>query len=239
MAVLRTKPQHALGIAFIVMLVAIILADAMALAATSTAYADPDDYQGGSIPILSLTFSDDINPDSGDVVLSGDEKITKMNEASNHEYKAEGVTMDLIVPPGYDNPEDDLWDGVSDYVGESNLSLEFIRGRGNSTWRAPKKPYKIKLDDRANLFGMGANRHWVLIANYYDTSLTVDRMIGWLGDQMGFDFTPRGVPVDLFMNGQYYGSYLLMEEVRVGENRVDIDEVEGKRVLRYELRSGR
>ena len=149
-----------------------------------------------------------------------------MNESPKHEYKAEGVTATLIVPPGYDNPESDVWDGVSGYTGEASISLEFIRGRGNSTWRAAKKPYKIKLDDKINLFGMGKNKHWALIANYYDTSLTVDRFVAWLGDQMGMPYTPRGVPVDLFMNGEYYGSYLLMEEVRVDSNRVDIEEVD-------------
>ena len=43
---------------------------------------------------------------------------------------------------------------------------------------------------------MGKNKHWVLIANFYDTSLTVDRLVGWIGEQMGIAFTPRAVPVD-------------------------------------------
>ena len=45
-----------------------------------------------------------------------------------------------------------------------------IKGRGNSTWGLPKKPYKIKLDSKTNLFSMGKNKHWVLLANYYDSS---------------------------------------------------------------------
>ncbi len=73
---------------------------------------------------------------------------------------------------------------------------------------------------------MGKSKHWVLLANYYDTSLTIDRLVGWLGDQMGLSYTPRGVPVDLYMNESYYGSYLLMEEVRVDSSRVDIDVVD-------------
>ncbi|MBR3235748.1 MAG: CotH kinase family protein [Atopobiaceae bacterium] len=185
-----------------------------------------DEYQSGSIPVLRLTFHDDVDPETGEVTLSGDEKIDLMNGAENHSYRAEGVTMDLEVPPAYDNPEDDLWDGVSGYGGEANLALEFIRGRGNSTWRAAKKPYKFKLGKDANLFGMGKNKHWTLIANYYDTSLTINRLVAWLGDQMGLSYTPRGVPVDLYMNDAYYGSYLLMEEVRVDSSRVDIDVVD-------------
>ena len=185
-----------------------------------------DEYQGGTIPVLRLTFADDVDPESGEVTLSGDEKIELLNTSFNHEYKATGVTMDLVVPSSYDNPEEGLLDGVSGYEGESGLELEFIRGRGNSTWRAAKKPYKIKLNNKANLFGMGSDKHWALLANYYDESLSIDRIVGWIGDEMGMPYTPRGVPVDLFMNGEYYGNYLLIEEVRVDSSRVDIDEVD-------------
>ena len=155
-----------------------------------------DGYEGGTIPILRFTFRDDIDPETGEVVLSGDERIALMQESANHEYRATGVSLDVEVPATYDNPEEDLWDGASGYTGETALELEFIRGRGNSTWRTPKKPYKFKLDKSADLFGMGKNKHWVLIANFYDTSLTVDRLVGWIGEQMGIAFTPRAVPVD-------------------------------------------
>ncbi len=96
-------------------------------------FATQDEYQSGTIPVLRLAFHDDVDPETGKVVLSGDEKIDLMHGSDNHSYRAEGVTLDLEVPPAYDNPENDLWDGVSGYGGETNLSLEFIRGRGNST----------------------------------------------------------------------------------------------------------
>ncbi|MBR0303934.1 MAG: CotH kinase family protein, partial [Clostridia bacterium] len=46
-----------------------------------------------------------------------------------------------------------------------------IKGRGNTSWTMPKKPYRIKLDKKADLFGLGANKNWVLISNYLDESL--------------------------------------------------------------------
>ena len=46
-----------------------------------------------------------------------------------------------------------------------------IRGRGNSTWSQPKKPYRLKLDKKADVFGMGKSKHWVLLANSPDDSL--------------------------------------------------------------------
>ena len=188
------------------------------------ALSDENPYTGGTIPILRFTCLDDINPETHEVV-TGDEIIALVNESADHSYRATSVVCDLVVPEAYDNPESDMLDGNSSYSGASNLSLEFFRGRGNSTWRNDKKPYKFKLEDPYNFFGMGANKHWVLLANAYDKSLSIDRIIGWIGEQMGLSYTPRGVPVDLFMNDEYYGSYLLMEEVRIGDNRVDIDEV--------------
>lgn len=37
--------------------------------------------------------------------------------------------------------------------------LDYIRGRGNSTWKAAKKPYRIRLKDKVDVFGLGKNRH--------------------------------------------------------------------------------
>ena len=71
-----------------------------------------DGYEGGAIPILRFTFRDDIDPETGEVVLSGDERIALMQESANHEYRATGVSLDVEAPATYDNPEEDLWDGV-------------------------------------------------------------------------------------------------------------------------------
>lgn len=46
-----------------------------------------------------------------------------------------------------------------------------VKGRSNSTWDMPKKPYRIKLDKKASLLGMPENKNWVLLANYADKSL--------------------------------------------------------------------
>ena len=47
-----------------------------------------------------------------------------------------------------------------------------IRGRGNTTWSSyPKKPYALKLDQKANFIGTGKTRHWVLLANWGDRTL--------------------------------------------------------------------
>lgn len=97
-----------------------------------------------------------------------------------------------------------------------------IKGRGNSTWKyAPKKSYKLKLDKGTNLFGMGKDKHWVLLANFFDPSLlrnTVAQDVGGLLGLVPMDT----VWVDVVFNGAYAGNYQLSEQIRVGESRVDI-----------------
>lgn len=96
-----------------------------------------------------------------------------------------------------------------------------IKGRGNSTWQADKKPYKIKLDTKTNLLGMGKNKHWVLLSNPYDSSLSRNKLIYDLAADMGLD-TMSCQWVDVVLNGKVVGNYLLCEHVRVGDTRVDI-----------------
>mgnify|MGYP001364999764 FL=1 len=73
---------------------------------------------------------------------------------------------------------------------------------------------------------MGANKHWVLLANRLDNSLLRNKGTYWLGQQLGMAFTPKSEFVDVFVNGTYYGSYCLSEQVRVGKTRVNIPDLE-------------
>jgi hypothetical protein len=47
-----------------------------------------------------------------------------------------------------------------------------MKGRGNSTWYGvPKKPFRIKLEEKSSLLGMSNDKNWALLANYYDKTL--------------------------------------------------------------------
>lgn len=97
-----------------------------------------------------------------------------------------------------------------------------IRGRGNATWTMyPKKPYKIKLDKKADLFGMGANKHWALLANYRDRTFMRNTLAFDLSSHLGLP-TTQSVFVKVILNGQDVGVYELCEQIRVGKTRVDI-----------------
>ena len=97
-----------------------------------------------------------------------------------------------------------------------------IKGRGNSTWGMPKKPYRIKLDDKASLLGMKKHKDWVLLADYLDKSLLRNITAFETSRIAEMSWTPASVSVDLYLNGEYQGVYALTEKVEVGEERLDM-----------------
>ena len=100
-----------------------------------------------------------------------------------------------------------------------------IRGRGNSTWDAyPKKPYKLKLDRAADLFGMGESKHWILFANYADESLMRNKIAYDLSGELGMPYM-ESAWVSVVMNGTYLGNYLLCEQIRIEEDRINISDL--------------
>lgn len=100
-----------------------------------------------------------------------------------------------------------------------------IRGRGNSTWAAEKKPYRIKLDAKSAVLGIPAERDWVLLANYYDRSHLRTDFAMAAGRIAEVPFTPTIRHVEVVLNGEYQGVYTLTQQTEVGADRVDIDEM--------------
>ena len=100
-----------------------------------------------------------------------------------------------------------------------------IRGRGNSTWGAPKKPYRLKLSTKSSLMGMTTNRDWILLANFYDPSHLRTELAFDLSRQTDLSFTPTYRYVEVILNGRYDGLYMLGEQVEVDSGRVELDEM--------------
>ncbi len=97
-----------------------------------------------------------------------------------------------------------------------------IRGRGNSTWGMPKKPYKIKLKSDASLAGLKPEKDWVLLANFLDGTHLLNPVAFKIASQLEMPYTNNAIPVELSLNGAYAGLYLLTEQIEVKKNRVDI-----------------
>ena len=99
-----------------------------------------------------------------------------------------------------------------------------VKGRGNSTWGYPKKPYRLKLNKKAEICGFGKAKNYVLLANHIDPTLMLNSVAFKIGRLLELPFTNHAIPVDVVLNGSYKGSYLLTEQIEVKENRVDLDE---------------
>lgn len=106
----------------------------------------------------------------------------------------------------------------------NDITLQ-IKGRGNSTWDMPKKPYRLKFGAKAKVLGLGAAKNWVLLANYSDKTLMRNYLADNLSQSLNGDFAPHGIFVEVVMNGEYQGTYMLTEQVEVNANRVNITEM--------------
>jgi hypothetical protein len=114
--------------------------------------------------------------------------------------------------------------GVYPDISATNMT---VKGRGNSTWNMPKKPYKMKFKDKISLFGYTAAKEWVLLANYQDPTLIMNSVAFELGHRLGLSYTNHANHVEVFLNGTHLGSYVLTEQVETGAGRVDIDKNAG------------
>lgn len=99
-----------------------------------------------------------------------------------------------------------------------------IRGRGNYTWSDfDKKPYRLKLDAKTSLLGMKRNKHWALMANADDYLGGLRNTVGYeLSRRLGLAWTPAQQPVEVVLNGDYIGLYMLTETIRVEPDRVNV-----------------
>ncbi len=104
-------------------------------------------------------------------------------------------------------------------------SLE-IKGRGNSSWTFPKKPYRMKLYEKASLLGAPAKeKNWTLINNFGDKTLMRNLLAFDLSEKLEIGYTPFGTPVDVVLNGEYKGTYQLCDQIEVAQGRVEVEKM--------------
>jgi len=117
------------------------------------------------------------------------------------------------------------------FVGEQRRmeyagSLSKVKVRGNSTRLQPKTPYRIGLSEAASLGGLDASKDYVLLAEYGDISLMQNWAAMELASRTTEQYEPEGRHIDLYVNGEYMGVYLLCEGISLGENRLELTDME-------------
>ena len=99
--------------------------------------------------------------------------------------------------------------------------------RGNTTRFGYKRPYQFKLKKKAPLFGMYEAKTWILLANWFDLSLIRNQITLNLCRELGLTGTPDSRQTDVYINGVYNGTYLLVEKIQIKKGRLDLTDMEG------------
>lgn len=183
---------------------------------------------------------------NGRAVADGD--AVSLGDGTKHTLSAEGVNYTLSISYGSDVPlvyiitekgnienlypdkniKESAYISIAD-DGKNlcDTELDFIKCRGNFTWAAvPKKSFSIKFMEETDLFGMGASQRYALLANHTDMTMTRNKLGSILAEKAGLQFTPQSEFVDLYINSEYMGLYVLSEKVEVNPSRVDITNLE-------------
>lgn len=98
-----------------------------------------------------------------------------------------------------------------------------IKGRGNATWDKLKKPFSILLNEPKSLLGMGTSSKWVLLANAFDDSEIRNAMVFDTAHKVGLSETSEYEYVNLYLNGEYNGLYMICQSVDTFTERTDED----------------
>lgn len=116
-------------------------------------------------------------------------------------------------------------DGAGVYPDLGTTSMQ-IKGRGNSSWAGEngKSPYRIKLDTKLKPFGLTKGKNWVLLANRQSGSMMSNAIGMKVAQLAGAAGANHIIPVELYINGEYRGSYNFTEHVSISNNSINLDD---------------
>ncbi len=118
------------------------------------------------------------------------------------------------------------FDGGGFYPSLGTVKMN-IKGRGNSSWSSnyySKNPYRVKLLEKAKPFGLKNGKNWVLLANKLSGSMMTNAIGMYAAGLIGADGANHIVPVELYMNGMYWGSYNFTEKVGLANNSIEVED---------------
>ena len=141
-----------------------------------------------------------------------DTETGSMDYIHDKKGNEEAGTISLYMP-----------DGTLDYTGK----MLSINGRGNNTWEQyDKKAYSVKLDEEADLLGLGQAQKWILLADANDASHMRNKIAYDFAEVVGLEYSPNSQWVDVYLNDEYAGLYLLSERNELHEERINIGQTD-------------
>jgi len=131
-----------------------------------------------------------------------------------------------------------ITDPFNHYNGAIGIEL-----RGNSTQSFPKKPYNLETRDNlganlnVSLLGMPEENDWCLIASYLDHTFARNLLASHMSRQTG-NWASRGQLVEVMLNGQYQGIYILMEKIKPDKGRLNIAKLTPDEIYNPDISGG-
>ncbi len=162
------------------------------------------------------------------------EKMPSINIVTND------GSFDFVTKYDREDKMQDLIDYVGATVSVGNCEDEFllnsveaeVKVRGNYTLNYEKKPIRIKFSKKQSVLGLNSGKkfkNWVLLADWKDLSMLNNATSFYLGNTiLGSDgfYTTDYRNVEVYINGTYWGVYLLAEQQEVKDGRFSVPEVE-------------
>ena len=99
--------------------------------------------------------------------------------------------------------------GKMEYGGKVSIS-----GHGNAWEYYDKRAYDIKLKNKASLAGIDGGSHWKLLHLSNDGDKIHSKLAYDIAGILGADYTSQCNWVNVYLNGEYYGMYLLTTAVK-------------------------
>ena len=115
--------------------------------------------------------------------------------------------------------------GTKQYESGNFEGTGSIKGRGNTSWGQPQKPYSIKLDSKNSLLDIPRTKKYAIVPSYSDQSGIRNYLTYKAGLMLaGIEYVPKCEFVEVYLNGSYNGIYLLVERVSIESNKINIEE---------------
>ncbi len=197
-----------------------------------TAEPDPAESRDPAESAPAETTADSSSQGGGEVMTLAPETVP--------EPETDAVPMprlDIYTDDGHDVTSKDVYQHGTATLSNCHEKYAFenvgvnIRARGNSTFHAPKKPFRLKFDEKQEMLGLNggkAYKSWVLMADYYDGSML--RTFGTFKFAQSLMenkyYSSDCTHVEVYLNGEYRAVYLLCEQTQMNRGRVDIPEKE-------------
>ena len=112
--------------------------------------------------------------------------------------------------------------------GKVNYNGDFsaLKGHGNTTWKTDKKSYDLCFEKSLSLFDSVTNNKFCLLSNSFDQTNLRNKIVYDTAKKTGLPYVVDSEYIDLYIDGNYMGLYLLTEDISIGDNGIQITDLE-------------